>query len=212
MAGLQPGGYGINGQGVKVLALLGSPKRGGNTERLLDEVLRGAKSEGADIEKIRVHAKDIQPCGELFDCIETGICPIRDDMVDIYEKLKETDILIVATPVMTLGIPARLKALMDRCQTFWAKKYILKDPFISPEKKKRRKGLFLSIAGLNWSKVFMGATQTVTAFFDIIDVEFAANLLYNNMDQLKRIENHPTAMKEAYEKGVELVRMIKAAG
>jgi len=97
---------------VKVLALLGSPKRGGNTDRLLDSALKGAQSEGADIEKIYVQSKNIQPCGEIFDCIEQGgTCPIQDDMVEIYEKIKETDILMVATPVMSLGIPAKLKVL-----------------------------------------------------------------------------------------------------
>ena len=43
--------------------------------------------------------------------------------------------------------------------------------------------------------------MTITAFFDIIDMEYTANLLYNNMDQIGKIENHPTAMKDAYEKG-----------
>lgn len=193
----------------KVLALLGSPRRGGNTERLLDSALNGAQSEGADIEKIYVHSKKILPCGEIFDCIDTGKCPIQDDMVEIYDKIKETDILIVATPVMTLGIPAKLKALMDRCQIFLAKKYILHDSYISPEKKKRRKGMFISIAGLKWSKVFQGATMTITAFFDIIDMEYTANLLYNNMDQIGKIENHPSAMKNAYEKCAEMVRLVK---
>lgn len=195
---------------VKVLAFLGSPRRGGNTERLLDSALKGAQSEGADIEKIYVHSKNILPCGEIFDCLENaGKCPIEDDMVEIYDKIKETDILIVATPVMTLGIPAKLKALMDRCQIFWAKKYILHDSYISPEKKKHRKGLFISIAGLKWSKVFQGVTMTITAFFDIIDMEYTANLLYNNMDNIGKIENHPSAMKDAYDKGAELVRLVK---
>ncbi|MFQ6050919.1 MAG: flavodoxin family protein [Candidatus Hydrothermarchaeota archaeon] len=194
---------------IKVLALVGSPRKGGNTDRLLDRAIEGAKSEGAKVEKIYVAFKNIEPCGEIFDCIETGECPIKDDMNEIYEKIKEADSIFLATPVMTLGIPAKMKALMDRCQVFWAKKYVLKDSFISPEKKRRRKGLFISVAGMDYDKVFMGATMTVTAFFDIIDMEFTDTLLYNNMDKLGKIENHPTAMKDAYEKGKEIIRLIK---
>jgi multimeric flavodoxin WrbA len=195
---------------VKVLALLGSPRREGNTAKLLREVLKGVEEEGGEIEEIPVTARNIQPCGEIFDCIENnGVCPIQDDMVEIYEKLKETNVVIVATPIMNLGIPAKLKALMDRCQTFWVRKYVMKNSFISPEKKKRRKGLFVCTAGLNWSKVFQGAIMNMTAFFDIIDVEYTANLLYNNMDKLGGIENHPTAFSEARQAGRAIVRAVK---
>jgi multimeric flavodoxin WrbA len=196
---------------VKVLALLGSPRENGNTGKLLKEVLKGAREEGGKVEEIHITAKNIQPCGEIFDCIENnGVCPIKDDMVEIYEKLKQADVVIVATPIMTLGIPAKLKALMDRCQTFWVRKYMLKDSFISPEKKKRRKGLFICTAGLSWSKVFQGAIMSMTAFFEIIDVEYTANLLYNKMDKLGGIENHPTAFSEAYQAGGDIVRAVKA--
>ena len=120
---------------IKVLGLYGSPRRGGNTELLLDEALKGAAGQGARAEGIHLCDFRITPCKECLSCFNDGACVIADDMQGIYPRLLEADIVILASPIFFYGITAWAKALVDRCQALWARKYVLHDPLLAGEKK-----------------------------------------------------------------------------
>lgn len=192
----------------KVIALLGSPLTEGNTARLLDEAIRGAEDAGCEVEKIVVAHLDFAPCMEIFYCMENETCQIRDEMIEIYDKFREMDSLIIATPVMTMGIPGKLKSFMDRFQVFYMAKYYRKEPLISPEQRKRRRMLFLSIAGMNLPTVFDGAKVTARAFGEIIDCPYWDEVLQNDMDTVRDIRTRPEVMEAAYRKGHELGQLL----
>jgi len=99
---------------LKVLAISGSPRKQGNTEILLNEVLKGASAEGSDVELYSVSGKNIGPCDACFTCRKTGRCCIDDDMQDLYEKLLEADGIIFGTPIYLYAMAAQTKAIMDR--------------------------------------------------------------------------------------------------
>ncbi|MFA5613792.1 MAG: flavodoxin family protein [Methanoculleus sp.] len=192
----------------KVIALLGSPLTEGNTARLLDEAIRGVEDAGCEVEKIVVAHLDFAPCMEIFYCVENETCQIRDEMIEIYDKFREMDSLIIATPVMTMGIPGKLKSFMDRFQVFYMAKYYRKEPLISPEQRKRRRMLFLSIAGMNLPTVFDGAKVTARAFGEIIDCPYWDEVLQNDMDTVRDIRTRPEVMEAAYRKGHELGQLL----
>ena len=192
----------------KVIALLGSPLLEGNTARLLDAAIRGAEDAGCEVEKIAVAHLDVAPCMEIFYCMENETCQIKDDMIEIYDTFREMDGLILATPVMTMGIPGKLKAFMDRFQVFYMAKYYRGESFISPERRKKRKMLFISIAGMNLPTVFDGAKMTVRAFGEIIDCPYWDEVLRNDMDTIQDIRTRPEVMEAAYRKGYELGRLL----
>ena len=192
----------------KVIALLGSPLTEGNTARLLDEAIRGAEDAGCEVEKIVVAHLDFAPCMEIFYCMENETCQIRDEMIEIYDKFREMDSLIIATPVMTMGIPGKLKSFMDRFQVFYMARYYRKEPLISPEQRKRRRMLFLSIAGMNLPTVFDGAKVTAQAFGEIIDCPYWDEVLQNDMDTVRDIRTRPEVMEAAYRKGYELGQLL----
>ncbi len=194
--------------GRKVIALLGSPLPDGNTARLLDEAIRGAEEAGCDVERIVAAHLDIAPCMEIFYCQENETCEIRDEMIGMYDKFREMDGLIIATPVMTMGIPGRLKSFMDRFQVFYMAKYHRGRSFISPEQRRRRKMLFISIAGMNLPTVFEGAKMTAKAFGEIIDCPYWDEVLRNDMDTIQDIRTRPEVMEAAYRKGYELGRLL----
>ena len=196
--------------GRKVIALLGSPLPDGNTARLLDEAIRGAEEAGCDVERIVAAHLDIAPCMEIFYCQENETCEIRDEMIGIYDKFREMDGLIIATPVMTMGIPGRLKSFMDRFQVFYMAKYHRGRPFISPEQRRRRKMLFISIAGMNLPTVFEGAKMTAKAFGEIIDCPYWDEVLRNDMDTIQDIRTRPEVMEAAYRKGYELGQLLSS--
>jgi multimeric flavodoxin WrbA len=192
----------------KVIALLGSPLLEGNTARLLTEAVRGVEEAGCEVEKIAAAHLDFAPCMEIFYCMENETCRIQDEMIGIYDKFRGMDGLILATPVMTMGIPGRLKAFIDRFQVFYMAKYYRGESFISPERRRRRKMLFISIAGMNIPTVFDGAKMTVRAFGEIIDCPFWDEVLRNDMDTIQDIRTRPEVMEAAYRKGYELGRLL----
>lgn len=102
----------------KILVLSGSPRKDGNTDRLVESFVKGAE-ENNDIEVISIHDYNINPCIGCNSCFSrTGNdCVQNDDMNQIYEKMSETDIVIIASPVYFYGISAQLKAVVDRFHT-----------------------------------------------------------------------------------------------
>ncbi len=189
---------------MKVLGIAGSPRRSGNTELLLDRALEGARSTGAEVEKIVLNLMKIRGCQHCDGCLKTGMCVIKDDMQKIYPKLKEADHLILASPVFFMGLTSQAKAMIDRCQCLWVAKYILKLPEAT-SKERKRKGLFISVGGMNRPNLFTGNIATVKAIFATLNVAYREELLFPGIDEKGEILNHPPALQQAYEAGRRLV-------
>jgi NAD(P)H-dependent FMN reductase len=187
-----------------VIGILGSPLPEGNTAVLLEQALKGAADAGCSTETIAVNNLDFQPCMEMMFCREHETCTIDDDMQQVYGKIRDADSIIIATPVMTMGIPGRLKSFMDRCQVFFMAKYIRNDPLVVPEKRKVRRGLFICIAGMKIPEVFVGAKLTAKAFFDIIDCPYQDELLISDMDTIRDVRTRQDVLAAAYAKGKAL--------
>ncbi|MGQ9645390.1 MAG: flavodoxin family protein [Thermodesulfobacteriota bacterium] len=189
---------------MKVLGLFGSPRKGGNTDILLEEALKGAEGEGAEIERLYLSGLKITPCTECHGCDETGSCVIQDEMEKIYPKLLDADIIILASPIFFYGVTAWTKAMIDRSQAVWARKYLVKDPNLG-KKGKKRKGFFISVGATQGQKVFEGAILTAKYFFDALNADYAGELVYRGVDGKGEILNHPDALAQAREAGRRLV-------
>ena len=187
---------------MKALGIMGSPRVGGNTDALLDEALRGAESLGAQTEKIIVDRLNINPCREYYGCLRDGNCVIRDDMDGIYPKLLEADIVVIASPMFFYSLSAQVKALIDRCQALWARKYVLKQ---SPPDSER-KGAFIAVGATKGKQLFDGSILIVKYFFQAIGVTYVDELLVRNVDKRGEIKEHPAALADAFELGKRLAR------
>ncbi len=174
---------------------------------LLEEALRGAEKEGAETERLCLSEITITPCKECHGCDRTGDCVILDDMQKVYPKLLGADVVILASPIFFYGVTAWAKALIDRSQSFWSKKYLLKDPSLG-EKGKKRKGFFVSVGATKGKKVFDGAILTVKYFFDVLNAEYAGELVFRGVEAKGDILKHPEALQQAYEMG----RRLASAG
>ncbi len=193
---------------VMVLGISGSPHRHGNTETLLDSFLEGAGAAGADVEKVVLKDLNYQSCRGCNLCHRTGECVVQDDAIALFDKILAADCVAIASPIYTMGITAEVKALIDRGQYLWARKFVLRTLYFSDEHIRRHKGIFISTAGQNWDHVFDGAFPMMTAIFNGTGFEYYDNIIANNMDEYKGIRNHPDAMKKAGVKGKEVVRVI----
>ncbi len=103
----------------KVLILSGSPRKGGNSDLLCDEFMRGAIESGNEVTKINVAEKKVAPCRACYACKESGNCIIKDDMADILQAMIDADVLVLASPVYFYSIDAQLKAVIDRTVARW---------------------------------------------------------------------------------------------
>jgi multimeric flavodoxin WrbA len=193
---------------IKVLGISGSPHRHGNTETLLDSFLEGARASGATVERVVLKDLDYSPCRGCNACHKTGDCIVKDDAVILYEKILASDCLAVASPIYTMGITAELKGFIDRQQYLWARKFILKTLYFTNDHLIRHKGIFISTAGLGWENVFDGAFPVITALFNTTGFEYYDNVIANNMDTYGGITKHPTALKDAFEKGQKVVAVL----
>jgi multimeric flavodoxin WrbA len=99
---------------MKVLAISASPRKGGNSDILCDQFLKGAAESGNEIEKINLGDKNISPCVSCYVCQETKKCVKKDDMEEILEKLLEADVIVLATPVYFYSMNAQMKMMIDR--------------------------------------------------------------------------------------------------
>ncbi len=99
---------------MKVLGIVGSPRKGGNTEIMVEEALAAAREAGAETEIVLVADKKIEGCDSCRTCFETDKCKIKDDMQPLYEQMEAADAIILGTPVYFHNVSAQLKAIMDR--------------------------------------------------------------------------------------------------
>ncbi|MCX7990668.1 MAG: flavodoxin family protein [Proteobacteria bacterium] len=182
-----------------LIAFFGSPRRMGNTEILMEHFLKGvAETRRYNIEKIFLRDLKISPCLEIYKCKENGRCIIDDDFQKIYDMIENADIISLSTPVMFYTVSAHTKILMDRCQSFWVKKYILE------KNTKPKEGYLFSVGATKGAKLFDGITMTVKYFFDTFDCTLKESVLVRGVDEKGEIEKYPEILNQAYLLGKSL--------
>lgn len=104
----------------KVLILSGSPRKGGNSDLLCDEFMRGAEESGNVVEKIWIPGKKIGYCRACYYCKDHGgECCMKDDMSEVLQKMLNADVLVLASPVYFYSVNAQMKTVIDRTVARW---------------------------------------------------------------------------------------------
>ena len=193
---------------IEILCVYGSPRKGGNTDLLLDAFAQGAAEAGGTVRKVHLRELKFSPCIELYRCRKEGKCGLTDDMTPLYSMLGSALGVAIASPVMFYTVSAFTKAFMDRCQSLWCVKYILKRP-VFPERPLPARGVLLSVGGSAGQKLFDGIKMTFKYFLDAIDGEPWGEVLVRNADNLNDIKKQPEALEEAKSLGARLVAAIR---
>ncbi len=195
---------------MKVLGIYGSPRKGGNSDILLEEALKGAQAQGAEVSTVRPFKMEIKACSECGSCDKTGICIIKDDMQALYPKLEEADIIFLATPMFFYGMPSDLKALIDRCQALWSKRMLVK----APDKRKSYdsgSGFMLAVGATKGANLFEGAHLVAKYFFDALDMSYDGSVCVNRVEGKGDIIQRPDDMKASFDLGAQAVLKKKDA-
>jgi FMN-dependent NADH-azoreductase len=164
--------------------------------------MKGAASKGAEVKTIVLNDLKISPCQHCDACFEAGQCRIKDDMQKVYRELEKADRIVLASPVQFMGVSAQAKAMIDRCQALWARKYILKQPPLGD--RRERKGLFISVGGMKLAHLFEPSLAIVKSWFKVLDIAYAGELLFPNVDEKGAITQNPDALKQAFLAGQRL--------
>jgi multimeric flavodoxin WrbA len=190
---------------MKALGIAGSQRRGGNTDTLLMRFMDGAVSKGAEIKMLRVCDLKIAACLHCDACLVKGECRVQDDMQMVYRELKAADRIVMASPLHFLSVTAQLKALIDRCQALWARKYVLKIPPLGDQRE--RKGFFISVGGRRTvPNLFEAVLPTIKILFKTIDVPYSGDILVSGIDARGDILKHPEAIEQAYLAGQKFIQ------
>ena len=99
---------------MKILGISCSPRKKGSTVSALEEVLKGAKEEGAEVELYSVSGKNLNGCISCYSCTENGECKIEDDMADLFTKITKAEGIVFGTPIYYYGMTSQAKAIIDR--------------------------------------------------------------------------------------------------
>ena len=185
------------------LGLMGSPRKKGNTDFLLSSFMNEVENAGVRTHVIEVAKKNIMPCMEYSVCEKKGTCPINDDMNEIYSLFREADIIVLATPIFFYNAPAQTKALIDRSQTLWARKYRLK---LTDPGYKTRKGFLLALGATKGNNLFEGIKLTTKYFFDATSASFEGSLTYRKMEKRDDMEKHPSVAGDVKEAADNILR------
>ncbi len=183
----------------KVLVLLGSPRRKGNSAILADKIAEGAKSAGARVETLFIHGMKIAPCKSCYACQKPNSkgCSIKDDMQTVYKKLREADAWVIASPVYWFTVSAQTKLWMDRCFALL--------PYAREAFADKRIAIAMSYGDTDPFK--SGCVNALRTFQDAYGYVQACivGMVYGSAMDAGEIRKNEALMKEAEELGAQLV-------
>ncbi len=190
---------------MNVLGINGSPRIGGNTDILLDTALEAARGKRAQTEKVILNSLVFSPCQECEKVRDDGVCIINDDMQSLYLKIKNSDVIILASPIFFGSLSAQMKMMVDRFQCVWRARYILGKKIFS----KRRRGAFISVEASHNKDFFNNARSIVKNLFAVINADYQEELLCPGVDEKTSILRHTDFLMKASELGQKIVSVHK---
>jgi len=182
----------------KIMIVLGSPRKKGNSAKLAELVAKGAKEGGARVETFYLNGMKIKPCQACMKCQKDNGsgCGIPDDMQKLYPKMEEADVLVIASPVYWFNLSAQTKTFIDR---WFAVGVEGKNIF-----KGKRLALLMSYGDMD--PFGSGAVNAIRSFQDTCRYLGAevAGMLYGSAMEPGDIAGNKPLMKEAYQLGLAL--------
>jgi multimeric flavodoxin WrbA len=188
--------------GLHVVGVYGSPRKGGNSDLILDSFLQAAHEQGATVNRIYVRDLDISGCKECGGCDKTGRCVVQDDMQDIYALLDDADVITLSSPIFFYGMSSQLKAMIDRGQALWARKRLRQTGTRSQDTKGR--GYLLAVGATRGEKLFVCAQMVARYFFDALSMSYEGGLFFQGIEGKAAVGQHPDALRKAYDLGMNM--------
>lgn len=179
---------------TEIVAILGSPRRGGNSELLLETFLSSIDNRER-VEILVPSEMNIHFCRGCRFCERMGYCVIADDMSRVGELLVGACKVVLSSPVFFYGFPASLKALIDRTQYLWARRRIFHE--VMPPKE----GFLLAVGATKGKRLFEGLILTARYFFDSFGCILQDSLFFRGFDAPRAVGNCGECLRTVEEAG-----------
>jgi len=177
---------------MKILALNGSARKKGNTDILIDQILKGSKRGKHITQKLYLYDYEILPCMDCRDCKKGDyVCTLNDGMKKIYPKMEKADLIIFGTPNYWNGPTGKMKLLIDRMR-----------PFVPSKKLKGKKWVIVSPSGEGPNSCRL-LVEMLRLSFDYLGMKFAGKVLAKAYEKGEIIKNQK-ALNKAYDLVVSL--------
>lgn len=193
-------------QAIRVLCIAGSPRRNGNSDRLLAALEAGVTEAGGVPVRFVAAGSGIAPCRGCNACSITGECVQRDPMDELYRLIDTADAIAVCTPVYFATVPAVLKTVYDRFQVYWARRYVLHEP---PAREHKRPGAILVVGGGGDPFGTACAFTTSQSVFNVLGVQVNHRVEVVGPDSPTDISRRPDELDNARAIGADLVRLAE---
>ena len=189
----------------RVLCIAGSPRRRGNTDLLCDVFDDAVRDAGG--EPVRLVASQVGsgPCTGCNACSSTGACVVRDAMDEVYPLLDAADAIAVVTPVYFASVPSALKALVDRCQPYWARRYVLHEPPVV----QRRPGAIVVVGGGGDPFGSACAVTPLRSALNVLQVTCEEPIELTDIDSPGDVMRHPHAVERVRAVATRLVDLSR---
>ena len=184
---------------MKVLGIYGSPRKGGNSDLLLDAALEAAAQAGAQVERVYCRRVKTVGCLECGGCDETGVCVVSDGMDQVYPLLDWAQAIILAGPVFFYSLPAQCKAVIDRAQAPWNRRLLSKGR--RDRNYDHGRGWLIAVAATGGKNLFTGTELTVRYFFDALDMSYQGGLLLPGLEKKDAVREKPQLLEQARQLG-----------
>lgn len=172
-----------------ILVISTSPRKGGNSETLADELIRGAQEAGNSVEKVTLYDKAIEFCKGCLTCVKTQRCVIRDDAAAIVQKMLTADVIVFATPVYYYGMCGQMKTLLDRANPLFSADYRFRDIYL------------LAAAAEEDEHTVDGTVTGLQGWIDCFEKACLAGTVFaGGVTSVGEVQGHP-ALQQAYEMG-----------
>ncbi|MFO7786009.1 MAG: flavodoxin family protein [Thermodesulfobacteriota bacterium] len=190
---------------MKVLGIYGSPRKGGNTDQLLDQALEGARSAGAEIDSVYARRLDMSGCLECGGCDDTGQCVVQDDMQEVYPRIEEAGIIFLASPIFFYGLTSQAKAVVDRAQALWSKRKLSK-PFEEWKNYESGRGYLIAAGATRGKNLFQCVQLQARYFYDALDMAYEGGVFFRRLEDKNAVQENPETLQEAFSLGLSAVR------
>lgn len=188
---------------MNVLGIYGSPRKGGNSDLLLDQVMAGAASAGADCRTVYCRRLKISGCLGCGGCDETGECVIDDDMGQVYPLFTWADAVVMAVPIYFYAPPGQVKLLIDRSQACWNHKLLTKGrDHLNTHDSGR--GYVVGVGATKGKNLFEPTDLIAKYFYDALDMSYEGGLFYRRLEDKGEVKEHQEKLAEAFDFGVKI--------
>lgn len=177
---------------MHILSLIGSPRKGSNTDTLVDEFIKGAAKRGHTSQKTYLYQVDISPCVDCRKCKkEKPVCALKDGMRDLYPQMNRADLIVFGTPNYWYGPSAKMKLLIDRLR-----------PYVESRILEGKKAVTI-IPAAEGEKACGPMMEAFRMSFEYLGMVFAGSVLAEAYER-KEILNRPETLKQAYDLGLSI--------